>query len=85
MSPRRQRGEGSVDRQSVDVWSRHLWHTSQHNSMAIGLGGRLQALANEMRETVGLEPFGWNDSIPDAEFRECSVHVSDCEGQETHG
>ena len=67
----------------VDRWSRHLLHTSQHNSMPIFLGGRLQKQANGMRKAVGLEPFGWGDAIPDAEFGECSVH-HDCLGQETH-
>lgn len=68
----------------VDRWSRHLLHTSQHNKMQIGLSRRLQALANEMREAVGLDPLGWGDAVPDAEFGECSVHVSGCGGQETH-
>lgn len=71
-------------RARIDEWSARLWHTSQHNRMVIGLGGRLQDLANEMREAVGLESFGWNDAFPDARFGECTVHVSDCAGQETH-
>jgi hypothetical protein len=68
----------------VDDWSSHLWHTSQHNRMVIGLAGRLQALANEMRVAAGLEEFGWNTSFPDERFGECSVHVEGCAGQETH-
>jgi hypothetical protein len=68
----------------VGRWSRHLWHTSQHNKMVIALSGRLQKQANEMRRAVGLPEFGWNDAFPDADFSECSVHVADCEGQETH-
>lgn len=71
----------SVD---VDRWSRHLLHTSQHNGMPIFLGGRLQEQANEMRRASGLEPFGWGDTFPDAEFGECSVHSNGCAGQETH-
>lgn len=70
--------------QDVDRRSRHLWHTSQHNHMPIFLGGRLQEQANKMREAVGLEPLGWGDAIPDAEFGECSVHSDGCAGQETH-
>lgn len=68
----------------IDEWSRHLWHISQHNHMIIGLAGRMQKLANEMRRSVGLLPFGWNDAFPDEMFDECSVHVADCEGQHTH-
>lgn len=73
-----------IDVEDVERWSRHLLHTSQHDRMVIGLAGRLQDLANEMRESVGLKPFGWGDMVLDAEFKECSVHVSDCLGQETH-
>jgi hypothetical protein len=68
----------------VDQWTRHLLHISQHSRMTIGLAGRIQAVAGEMREAAGLPGFGWNDSVPDAEFGECSVHVEDCQGQETH-
>lgn len=68
----------------IDEWSAHLWHVSQHNRMVIALAGRLQDLANEMRRSVGLPEFGWNTAFPDARFRECSVHVEDCAGQETH-
>ena len=70
--------------QMVDEWSTHVWHVSQHDRMVIGLGGRLQKIANDMREAVGLEPFGWNTAFPDAHFQQCSVHVDDCLGQETH-
>lgn len=70
--------------EKIDRWSRRVWHVSQHNRMVIGLAGRLQKLANEMREAIGLEPFGWNDAVLDAEFGECSVHVEGCLGQETH-
>jgi hypothetical protein len=73
-----------VSNLDVERWSRHLWHTSQHNRAPIWLAGRLQAQANEMRVAAGLEPFGWNDSVPDAEFGECSVHSEGCSGQETH-
>lgn len=73
--------EDSID---VDRWSRHLWHTSQHNGMPIFLGGRLQEQANEMRRAAGLVPFGWGNAFPDAEFGECSVHSDGCAGQETH-
>lgn len=76
-------GMDDIERQ-VDDWSTHLWHASQHDKMIIGLGGRLQALANEMRVAVGLEEFGWNTSFPDERFGECSVHVEGCAGQETH-
>jgi hypothetical protein len=72
------------DQADIDRWSKHLWHTSQHNRIVIALAGRLQDLANEMRESVGLEPFGWNDAFPDDMFNECTVHVDDCEGQHTH-
>jgi hypothetical protein len=68
----------------IDGWSSHLLHTSQHNRMPIALGGRLQRLANEMRSAADLEPFGWNDAFPDARFGECTVHMTDCTGQETH-
>lgn len=68
----------------IDEWSAHLWHTSQHNRMVIGLAGRLQGLANEMRAAGGLEEFGWNTSFPDERFGECTVHVEGCRGQETH-
>lgn len=72
-------------REAVNGWSRHLLHTSQHNNMQIALGGRIQRVADEMREAVGLPEFGWNDAVPDAEFGECSVHASgSCRGQETH-
>ena len=73
-----------MDADLVDRWSKHLWHTSQHNRMVIGLAGRMQDLANEMREAVGLEPLGWNDAFPDEMFGECTVHIEDCEGQHTH-
>lgn len=73
-----------IEKDDVDRWSRHLWHTSQHNRMVIALAGRLQDQANEMRKAVGLEPLGWNDAFPDAEFGECSVHAGNCKGQETH-
>ncbi len=69
---------------TIERWSRHLLHTSQHNSMIMGLGGRLQRQANEMRKAIFLERFGWGDAIVDAEFEECSVHVDNCKGQETH-
>ena len=68
----------------VDRWSKHMWHTSQHNSMPIFLGGRLQSQANEMRKRVGLPELGWNDAFPDDDFEECSVHSDGCKGQETH-
>jgi hypothetical protein len=72
-------------RDSVNTWSRHLLHTSQHGNMQIALGGRIQGVAEEMRQAVGLPEFGWNDAVPDAEFGECSVHASGgCRGQETH-
>jgi hypothetical protein len=72
-------------RDGVNRWSRHLLHTSQHGSMQIALGGRIQGVAEEMREAVGLPEFGWNDAVPDAEFGECSVHASgSCRGQGTH-
>lgn len=73
-----------VDAGTVDRWTRHLWHTSQHNRMAIGLGGRIQQVVNEMREEAGLTAFGWNTAFLDAEFGECTVHVTDCPGQEHH-
>lgn len=68
----------------VDEWSSHVWHTSQHDRIPIGLSGRLQRLANEMRDVAGLEPLGWNTAFPDARFGECTVHLDDCAGQETH-
>jgi len=72
-------------RDGVSSWSRHLLHASQHNNMQIALGGRIQGVAAEMREAVGLPEFGWNDTVPDAEFGECTVHASSsCRGQETH-
>jgi hypothetical protein len=73
-----------VDRAMTDRWTRHLWHTSQHNRMVIGLAGRIQEVVDEMRAAAGLEPFGWNTAFPDAEFGQCTVHVEDCAGQETH-
>lgn len=69
----------------VDRWSRHLWHTSQHNNMPIFLGVRLQEQANAMRISAGLKPLGWVDSVPDVEFGECSVHSDGCAGQESRG
>jgi len=63
--------ETTASAADIDRWTRHLWHTSQHNRMVIGLAGRLQTLANEMRATAGLPEFGWNTSFPDAEFGEC--------------
>lgn len=79
--------EQSAEKDALDVdrWSRHLWHTSQHNRMPIFLGGRLQDQANEMRRAAGLEPLNWGDAFPDALFGECSVHSDECQGQETHG
>jgi hypothetical protein len=68
----------------IDQWTRHLLHVSQHNRMVIGLGGRIQQIAQEMREAAGLPAFGWNTAFDDAEFGECSVHVEGCQGQETH-
>ncbi len=68
----------------VDRWTRHLWHVSQHDKMIIGLGGRVQDIVHEMRQTAGLPEFGWNTAFPDAEFGECTVHVEGCRGQETH-
>ena len=73
-----------VTREDVDHWTRHLLHVSQHNRMVIGLGGRVQRIAEDMRAAVGLPAFGWNDCVPDAEFGECSVHVEGCQGQEIH-
>lgn len=71
--------------ETVERWSRHLLHTSMHNTVVIGIGGRLQRQANEIRGAVGLKSFGWGDAILDAEFEECTVHVSNyCKGQETH-
>lgn len=69
----------------IDRWTQHLWHTSQHNRMVIGLSGRLQQVVNEMRRAAGLPEFGWNTAFPDAEFGECTVHVDGCHGQESHG
>lgn len=74
----------SVSAETVDQWTRHLWHTSQHNRMVIALGGRIQCVVDEMREAAGLEAFGWNTAFPDAEFGECTVHTDGCQGQETH-
>lgn len=71
--------------EDIDRWTRHLWHTSQHNRMVIGLAGRIQRQVNEMRKAAGLPKFGWNTAFPDTEFGECSVHVEGCQGQETHG
>lgn len=68
----------------IDKWSRHLWHTSQNSHMVIGLGRRLQDLAEEMREAAGLPELDGDTFIPDAEFGECSVHAQGCKGQETH-
>jgi hypothetical protein len=68
----------------TDRWTRHLLHISQHSRMTIGLAGRIQQVANEMRKAARLPEFDWNSSVPDAEFGECSVHVEDCRGQETH-
>lgn len=68
----------------IDRWTRHLWHVSQHDKMIIGLGGRVQDIVREMRQTAGLPEFGWNTAFPDAEFGECTVHVEGCRGQETH-
>ena len=73
-----------IEVEDIDRWTRHLLHVSQHNRMVIGLGGRIQRLAGEMRAAAGLPAFGWNDAVPDAEFGECSVHVEGCRGQETH-
>lgn len=73
-----------VTADEVDRWTRHIWHVSQHGKMTIGLAGRLQRIADEMRDAAGLPEFGWNTAFPDAEFGECSVHVKDCQGQETH-
>jgi hypothetical protein len=74
-----------VGADQVDRWTRHILHVSQHNRMVIGLGGRLQKIAGEMRAAAGLKPFGWNTAFRDADFGECSVHVEGCRGQETHG
>jgi hypothetical protein len=72
-------------RDGVNGWSRRLLHASQHNNMQIALGGRIQAVAEEMREAVGMAEFGWNDAVPDAEFGECTVHASgSCRGREAH-
>lgn len=68
----------------VDRWTRHLLHVSQHNAMVIGLAGRIQRVVADMRRASGLPGFAWDDSVPDAEFGECSVHLSGCAGQETH-
>ena len=76
--------DATLTAEQADRWTRHLLHVSQHNNMPIALGGRLQRVASEMRQAAGLPEFGWNDAIPDAEFGECSVHVSGCHGQETH-
>jgi hypothetical protein len=73
-----------VSAADIGRWTRHLLHVSQHDRMVIGLGGRIQRIAQEMREAAGLPAFGWNDAIPDAEFGECSVHIEGCRGQETH-
>ena len=74
-----------VTAEQVDQWTRHLWHASQHNRMVIGLAGRLQQIAAEMREAAGLAEFGLDTAFPDAQFGQCSVHVEGCTGQETHG
>lgn len=71
--------------EDIDRWTRHLLHVSQHNRMPIGLAGRIQGIAEEMRAAAGLDEFGWNTAFPDAEFGECSVHVVNCPGQEHHG
>ena len=70
--------------EDVDRWTRHLWHTSQHDRMVIGLAGRIQQVADEMRAVAGLPAFGWNTAFPDAEFGECTVHIDGCGGQEWH-
>lgn len=75
----------AVTGEQVDRWTRHLWHVTQHDRMVIGLGGRIQELVGQMRTAAGLAPFGWDTAFPDAEFGRCSVHVSDCAGQQTHG
>jgi hypothetical protein len=75
---------GPVATEQVDLWTRRLWHVSQHDRMVIGLGGRIQQVVHEMRAASGLEEFGWNTAFPDGEFGECTVHVSGCAGQETH-
>lgn len=75
----------TVDSPAVDAWSKHIWHVSQHNQMVIGLSARLQGIANEMRMAAGLPEFGWNDSVSDEVFQQCSVHVTGCAGQQTHG
>jgi len=74
----------SVSTEDVDRWTRHLWHTSQHNRMVIGLAGRIQQQVDEMREAAGLPPFDLDTAFPDAEFGECTVHVEGCQGQEHH-
>jgi len=38
----------SVTPAQIDRWTRHLWHTSQHDRMPIGLTGRLQDLVREV-------------------------------------
>ena len=73
-----------VGADQVDVWTRHIWHVSQHDAMTIALAGRLQDITGGMREAAGLEPFDAGAAFPDAEFGECSVHASGCRGQETH-
>lgn len=74
----------TVSVEDIDRWTRHLWHTSQHDDMVIGLAGRVQRVADEMRTAAGLPVFEWNTALPDAEFGECTVHVDGCAGQETH-
>lgn len=69
---------------AIDEWSKHILHVSQHSSMVIGLAGRLQGIANEMRATAGLPEFGRDDFVRDEIFQQCSVHVEGCAGQHTH-
>lgn len=70
---------------AVDRFTRRLLHTSQHNRCVIWLAGRVQDDINGLREAVGLEPFGWNDAVPDEEVGRCAVHTEDdCAGQHTH-
>lgn len=68
----------------VDVLTRRMLHTSQHDHCPIWLGGRLQEDANAARTAVGLAPFGWNDTVPDEEVGRCTVHHEGCAGQHTH-
>ena len=76
--------ETAVGAEDIDRWTRHLWHTSQHNRMVIDLGGRIQQVVHDMRAAAGLPEFGWNTAFLDAEFGECTVHAGGCGGQETH-